>query len=32
MFAGSDDPAFAEEAIDAGVCSYNLSGVPLHDI
>jgi response regulator NasT len=32
MFAGSDDPAFAEEAIDAGVCSYNLSGVPLQDI
>ena len=32
MFAGSDDPAFAEEAIAAGVCSYNLSGVPLQDI
>ena len=32
MFAGSDDPAFAEKAIDAGVCSYNLSGVPLQDI
>jgi len=32
MFAGSGDPAFAEEAIAAGVCSYNLSGVPLQDI
>jgi two-component system, response regulator / RNA-binding antiterminator len=32
MFAGGDDPAFAEEAIAAGVCSYNLSGVALHDV
>ncbi len=32
MFAGSDDPAFAEQAIDAGVCSYNLSGVALQDV
>jgi len=32
MFAGSDDPAFAEEAIAAGVCSYNLSGVALADV
>jgi response regulator NasT len=32
MFAGSDDPAFAEEAIAAGVCSYNLSGVALEDV
>jgi two-component system, response regulator / RNA-binding antiterminator len=32
MFAGSDDPAFAEEAIAAGVCSYNLSGVALPDV
>jgi len=32
MFAGSDDPAFAEEAIDAGVCSYNMSGVALQDV
>lgn len=32
MFAGSDDPAFAEEAIAAGVCSYNLSGVALTDL
>ena len=29
MFTASDDPAFAEEAIAAGVCSYNLSGVAL---
>jgi response regulator NasT len=32
MFAGGDDPTFAEEAIAAGVCSYNLSGVALHDL
>jgi response regulator NasT len=32
MFAGSDDPRFAEEAIAAGVCSYNLSGVALQDV
>jgi len=32
MFAGTDDPAFAQEAIAAGVCSYNLSGVALHDV
>lgn len=32
MFADSDDPAFAEEAIAAGVCSYNLSGVALQDV
>ncbi|MEJ0094871.1 MAG: ANTAR domain-containing protein [Methylocella sp.] len=32
MFAGSDDPAFAEEAIAAGVCSYNLSGVASRDL
>jgi response regulator NasT len=32
MFAGSGDPAFAEEAIAAGVCSYNLSGVALQDV
>jgi response regulator NasT len=32
MFAGSNDPAFAEEAIAAGVCSYNLSGVALQDV
>ena len=27
MFADKDDPAFVDEAIAAGVCSYNLSGV-----
>lgn len=32
MFAGGDDPVFAEEAIAAGVCSYNLSGVALQDV
>ncbi|HEY4343327.1 MAG TPA: ANTAR domain-containing protein [Parvibaculum sp.] len=32
MFAGGDDPVFAEEAIAAGVCSYNLSGVALEDV
>ena len=32
MFAGSDDPAFAEEAIAAGVCSYNLSGMTSQDV
>lgn len=32
MFAGGNDPSFAEEAIAAGVCSYNLSGVALDDV
>ena len=32
MFAGTDDPDFAQEAIAAGVCSYNLSGVAYADI
>ncbi|MBU6297675.1 MAG: ANTAR domain-containing protein [Alphaproteobacteria bacterium] len=32
MFAGTDDPSFVEEAIAAGVCSYNLSGVSFQDI
>jgi response regulator NasT len=32
MFAGTDDPAFVREAIAAGVCSYNLSGVALADL
>jgi response regulator NasT len=32
MFAGTDDPAFAQQAIAAGVCSYNLSGVALSDV
>jgi|SRR5271166_4438475 len=27
MFSDRDDPAFVEDAIAAGVCSYNLSGV-----
>ena len=27
MFADKEDPAFVDEAIAAGVCSYNLSGV-----
>ena len=32
MFAGTDDPNFAQEAIAAGVCSYNLSGVAFQDL
>jgi response regulator NasT len=32
MFAGTDDPAFACEAIAAGVCSYNLSGAAYEDV
>lgn len=32
VFAGGDDPGFAEEAIAAGVCSYNLSGVAFQDV
>ena len=32
MFAGTDDPGFAREAIKAGICSYNLSGVALKDV
>ena len=32
VFAGGDDPSFAEEAIAAGVCSYNLSGVAFQDV
>jgi response regulator NasT len=32
MFAGTDDPGFAQEAIAAGVCSYNLSGMAYADI
>ena len=32
VFAGDDDPGFAEEAIAAGVCSYNLSGVAFQDV
>ncbi len=32
MFADEDDPALVEEAIAAGVCSYNLSGVATRDM
>lgn len=32
MFVDSDDLGFVEEAIAAGVCSYNLSGVALQDV
>jgi response regulator NasT len=32
VFADSDDPAFAQEAIAAGVCSYNPSGAALQDV
>ena len=32
MFAGTDDPEFAREAIAAGVCSYNMSGLAYADI
>ncbi len=32
MFADSDDPSFVEDAIAAGVCSYNLSGIAFQDV
>jgi len=32
MFADKDDPDFVDEAIAAGVCSYNLSGVSAHEV
>ena len=32
MFADKDDPAFVADAIGAGVCSYNLSGVSTRDM
>ena len=32
MFSDKDDPAFVEDAIAAGVCSYNLSGVSDRDM
>jgi response regulator NasT len=32
MFADKDDPAFVADAIAAGVCSYNLSGVATRDM
>lgn len=32
MFSDQDDPAFVEDAIGAGVCSYNLAGVSDRDM
>jgi two-component system, response regulator / RNA-binding antiterminator len=32
MFAGTDDSAFAREAIAAGICSYNLSLVAFQEV
>jgi len=32
MFSDKDDPSFVEDAIGAGVCSYNLSGVSDRDM
>jgi response regulator NasT len=32
MFSDEDDPAFVEEAIAAGVCSYNVSGADRKDV
>jgi len=32
MFADKDDPTFVDEAIAAGVCSYNLSGVSTREM
>jgi len=32
IFADDDDPEFVEQAIAAGVCSYNLSGVSTRDM
>jgi two-component system, response regulator / RNA-binding antiterminator len=32
MFSDADDPSFVAEAIAAGVCSYNLSGVAQQDV
>ncbi len=32
MFSDKDDPAFVADAIDAGVCSYNLAGVSDRDM
>jgi response regulator NasT len=32
MFADKDDPAFVDEAIAAGVCSYNLSGISAQEV
>jgi response regulator NasT len=32
MFSDKDDPAFVSEAIAAGVCSYNLSGIASQEV
>ena len=32
MFSDQEDPAFVEDAISAGVCAYNLSGVSKRDM
>lgn len=32
MFSEKDDPAFVSEAIAAGVCSYNLSGIASQEV
>jgi len=32
MFSDKDDPAFVDEAIAAGVCSYNLSGIANQEV
>ncbi|MDR3527135.1 MAG: ANTAR domain-containing protein [Rhizomicrobium sp.] len=32
MFSDEDDPAFVDEAIAAGVCSYNLSGIANQEV
>ena len=32
LFVDQDDPAFMEEAIGAGVCSYNVLGLPPPDV
>ena len=32
MFADKDDPDFVDEAIAAGVCSYNLSGISAQEV
>jgi two-component system, response regulator / RNA-binding antiterminator len=32
MFSDKNDPAFVDEAIAAGVCSYNLSGVAAEEV
>jgi response regulator NasT len=32
MFSDEDDPAFVDQAIAAGVCSYNLSGIATQEV